>query len=135
MTQLDLLAELEAFDANKPMLGVAPLVYKAAADAGIKRAEDHAERTEPGWVDRAAEAVRDYATRHSYRSDEPSEFTIERVREFMGSSIPPPPDGRAWGSVTRRALVLGYIEPTGGYAPAASSNGSPKRLYRKGRGA
>lgn len=132
MTQLDLLAELEAFDANKPMLGVAPLVYKAAADAGIKRAEDHAERTEPGWVDRAAEAVREVAqvaAAHFVNG----EFTVEQARALNGSDLPPPPDGRAWGAVTRRALVLGYIEPTGGYAPAASSNGSPKRLYRAGR--
>lgn len=108
---------------------------KSRGDLGAERAAGKAERIAPGWIDRATEAVRRYATRHVYRSDEPSEFTIERVREFMAGSIEDPPDGRAWGHVTRRAVQLGIIEPTGGYAPAASSNGSPKRLYRRGRAA
>lgn len=117
-----------------PAAGLPMAIAKASANVGIQRSAERAERTEPGWVDRAAEAVRDYVRLHVARSDEPSEFTIERVREYM-ASVPPAPDGRAWGAVTRRALKLGYIVATDGYAPAASSNGSPKRLYRRGSGA
>ena len=126
MSQADLFELLRLPDVVMPMA-----IAKASANVGIQRASDRAERTEPGWVDRAAEAVRDYVRLHVARSDEPSEFTIERVREFM-ASVPPAPDGRAWGAVTRRALKLGYIVATDGYAPAASSNGSPKRLYARG---
>jgi hypothetical protein len=98
---------------------------KARADLGAERASGKAERLEPGWVDRAAEAVRMFAN-----DSHPLSFTIEDARASF--SAPEGVDLRAWGHVTRRALRLGYIEPTGDYAPAASSNGSPKKLYRKG---
>jgi hypothetical protein len=98
---------------------------RTRGDLGAERAGNRAERKEHGWIDRAAEAVRDFARDQGLLS-----FTIEEARaEFKA------PDGtdlRAWGAVTRRAVVLGYIVATDGYAPAASSNGSPKRLYRKG---
>lgn len=107
---------------------------KTRGDLGAERAAHRAQRAAPGWIDRAAEAVRDFC-RHNL-AGMTGQFTIEVARErAMSFGLPPPPDARAWGHVTRRAVQLGYIEPTGGYAPAASSNGSPKRLYRKGRNA
>lgn len=101
---------------------------KTRGDLGAERAAGKAERTAPGWIDRAAEVVRDFA-----RGSGPFSFTIEEAR--AGFRAPQGVDLRAWGAVTRRAIALGYIEATDGYAPAASSNGSPKRLYRKGRAA
>lgn len=97
-------------------------------DVGAERAASRAERTQPGWIDRAAEAVRGFAV-----GSGPFAFTIEEARASF--QAPEGVDLRAWGHVTRRAVQLGYIEPTGDYAPAASSNGSPKRLYRKGKAA
>lgn len=107
---------------------------RARADLGIERSARKAERvTAPGWVDRAAEAVREYAGVDFAGPDE--KFTIEAARLWVERSkkLPAPPDGRAWGAVTRRCITLGIIEEAGGYAPAASSNGSPKRLYRRGK--
>lgn len=107
-----------------------PLNFDAArtrGDLGAERAANKAERSAPGWIDRAAESVRAFAREQGVLS-----FTIEEARVEFAAMIPAPPDLRAWGHVTRRAVALGYIAPTGGYAPAASSNGSPKRLYSKG---
>lgn len=101
---------------------------RAAGDLGVERAAFKAERLAPGWVDRAAEDVRHYA-RHT-----DCDFTIEQARSMM-TGLPDGADGRSWGAVTRRAVALGYIERTGAYAPAASSNGSAKPLYRRGRSA
>src|SRR5690606_3006248 len=46
--------------------------------------------------------------------------------------LPMPPNGahRAIGSVIRRALRDGWMEPTGEYRRSASSNGAPKPVYR-----
>lgn len=107
---------------------------KTRGDLGAERAARRAERAEPGWIDRAAEAVREVA-QVSLAHFVAGEFTIEQARALNSADLPTPPDGRAWGHVTRRAVQLGYIQPTGGYAPAASSNGSPKRLYRRGKNA
>ena len=101
---------------------------RTRADLGVERSANRAERKEPGWIDRAAEAVRDFA-----KGSGPFTFTIEEAR--AGFTAPEGTDLRAWDAVTRRAVALGYIEPTDAYAPAASSNGSPKRLYRKGNAA
>lgn len=106
---------------------------KTRGDLGAERAAHRAERTEPGWINRAAEAVRDVVKFAGFVVGD--QFTIEQVRACVGCALSEPPDARAWGHVTRRAVQLGYIEPTGGYAPAASSNGSPKRLYRRGKNA
>lgn len=101
---------------------------RTRADLGAERAANRAERKQPGWIDRAAEAVRDFAV-----GSGPFSFTIEEAR--AGFKAPDGVDLRAWGAVTRRAVSLGYIEATDDYAPAVSSNGSPKRLYRKGKAA
>jgi hypothetical protein len=109
-------------------LGLDFTAAKTRGDLGAERAAGKAERVAPGWIARTVEAVRYLAKIRP--ADAP--FTIEQVRVTLGSTVPEPPDGRAWGHVTRRAVALAIIEPTGGYAPAASSNGSPKRLYRRG---
>lgn len=97
------------------------------ADLGIARAAAKAESVEPGWCERACEAVRRFAARGVY-----AEFTMEMARGWIAPDIVEPTDCRAWGRVTRMARDRGYIAETGGYWPAASSNGSPKRVYRKG---
>lgn len=91
--------------------------------SAARAAADKADAVDPGWTDIAARQVLQYAL----RATEP--FTIEQARaECMDT--PEGADARSWGYVTRLAVKNGWIEPTGGYAPAASSNGAPKRLYR-----
>ena len=94
---------------------------------GARIAADKADSLAPGWVVAAAHQIFIYAV----QATEP--FTIEQAREHC-MPTPEGADARSWGHVTRLAVRRGWIEPTGAYAPAASSNGSPKRLYRLVRG-
>lgn len=97
-------------------------------------AAEKAERMGEGWSERALEWLRVYAATAQLPTGELESFTIEQARAWIGehAALPEGVDARAWGAVTRRAVRLGYIEATGGYAPAASSHGSPRRLYRRG---
>lgn len=101
-----------------------------AAGLGAEKAE----RMDEGWSERALEWLRVYAATAQLPTGELESFTIEQARAWIGehAALPEGVDARAWGAVTRRAVRLGYIEATGGYAPAARSHGSPKRLYRRG---
>jgi hypothetical protein len=103
----------------------------ARADAGIERAARKADRASPEWVDKAAEMLRIGAC--ILGAQLPGEFTVEHLRALTDKALPQPPDKRAWGAATRVATSRGFIERIPGrYAAAASSNGSPKPLYRKG---
>ncbi len=98
----------------------------ARADTGSALAAEKADRLEEGWVERAAEDLRSFA------ATTPRPFLIEEARAHCRPT-PEGADQRAWGAVTRRAITLKYIERVPGfYAPAASSNGSPKPAYRRG---
>ena len=88
---------------------------------GSRRASERADRAVEGWTERAAYAIGEYA-----RFGGP--FLIEDVSKT--EMIWAPPDPRAWGHATRLAVKRGWIKKVG-YAPAASSNGSPKCLWAK----
>ena len=96
-----------------------------ARDLGVQRAADHANRVESEWTGQALGMLTAYATSAS----EP--FLIEQVRAWAEKhGLPEPPDARSWGAVTRRAAAKRLIEKVG-YAPAASSNCSPKVQWRR----
>lgn len=100
---------------------------RAKADVGIQRVVDATERTEPDWCEAACERLRSFAR------DQGGVFTIELARLAFEKQLPPPSDLRIWGAVTRMATNRGYIERIEGqYFPAASSNTSPKPVYRRG---
>lgn len=88
---------------------------------------DKADKAAPGWTNRAVELLGRFA-RHQQ-----GVFTIEMARSVIEPELDAPHDLRAWGSVTRRAVTAGLIKRvSGSTAPAVSSNGSPKPLYRRG---
>ena len=92
-------------------------------DVGIQRAVDHADDVDPTWSERA------YAFLQKFLRNEPGAFLTEDVA--LGSlrdGLSPPPDGRAWGGVIQRAAKRGAIRKVG-YAPARTSNLSPKVLW------
>lgn len=90
---------------------------------GMESAERHAGAE---WAELAQTVLRWFLRRH----DQP--FTMEQVRIWATAhDLPAPPDARAWGAVTRRALSEGLIVATGGYRATAASNGGLKALYRK----
>ncbi len=93
-------------------------------DLGIERAGQHADRIEDGWTYQALGML----TAFSRQATGP--FLIEEARAWAEKQgLPPPPDARSWGAVARRAAAKHRIEKVG-YAPAASSNCSPKVQWR-----
>lgn len=75
----------------------APTTRELALE-GMTRAVDHADRIEPGWSERAYRMLLQYAASHF-------EFMTEDVRTWAhDAGLPQPPDSRAWGAVTLRAV-------------------------------
>lgn len=92
------------------------------ADDGMSRSVAHADRVEPAWSERAILWVIIYARYHA-------EFMAEDARAHAhAGGLPNPPDRRAWGAVFKSAARAGHIVKIG-YAPAKSSNLSPKVLW------
>lgn len=90
---------------------------------GIERSRKHAEADSPGWTERAADALV-VAVRN--RGD----ATVDEVRNSVEALVGAPAEARAWGAATRFAMRRKWIEPTGSYRRAESSNGSAKPVYR-----
>lgn len=93
-------------------------------DLGIARAKQRAEREYDGWTLAAAEYLRDYAKRAVGQP-----FLLEDAREASRFRLAQPTNGKAWGASVQLACRQKWIEKAG-YAPARSSNGSPKCLWR-----
>jgi hypothetical protein len=90
---------------------------QARRDDGIQRSGDHA-------GDRWRRGARGYLLEFLVANRAP--FMAEDVREFAESrGFEAPPDGRAWGIVFQSAARERLIVKVG-YAPAKSSNLSPK---------
>lgn len=91
-------------------------------DVGMARAVDHADRERPDWSLRAAHALHEYAQKHPGES-----FLAEDVRAWSEARmlVSTPPTAKAWGAVFKEGAKLGVIRKIG-YAPAKSSNLSPK---------
>lgn len=95
----------------------------ALAEQGAQRAADHADRKLSLWSEQAYAAFLRIGKRMGVAHTD----TIRRTAEAEG--LPPPPDGRAWGFVAMAMRKAGHVL-FAGYAPAKSSNGSPKCLWR-----
>lgn len=96
----------------------------AARESGIERSGQHADDVESGWRHQALALVVAFAIGH------PEPFLIEQAREYAEKhGLPKPPDPRAWGAVARLAQAKRRIYKVG-FAAAASSNCSPKVLWR-----
>lgn len=95
------------------------------AERGIVSSILHAERSSPGWSERAYSYVCAYAVMHRVEA-----FTMEDLRlAAFDSGLDPPPDLRAFGGVTQRAIRRGVLKPTGRYRATVSSSGGAKPLY------
>lgn len=123
--QLELLpkpAELSRAQARRNAL----LAAQARAELGMTRAARKASALNSGWCADALECLRQFARNQA------GFWTIEMARTVIEEDLPAPSDGRAWGRVTQDALRLGFIVKTDKTAAAASSNGAPKPLFRRG---
>ena len=84
---------------------------RAARDAGIQQAADHAEEVHQDWGELALDAVRQFAD--GVRGTN-AWFTSEDVRSSeAGQAVPTPPHLRAWGAVFQRAARERLIEKVG----------------------
>lgn len=75
-------------------------------DEGIDTAAAHADAVQPEWTEQAFAFLRLYLELNAT-------FTTEDVRMAARGVVPEPPDRRAWGSVTRRAVKEKLIERSG----------------------
>lgn len=84
---------------------------RAARDAGIQQAAEHAEEVHPDWNNLAYEALRVFAAGKRGTS---ATFTSEDVRGSIAAAfVPQPPHLRAWGAVFQRAARAGLIAKAG----------------------
>lgn len=77
-----------------------PVTGETLRDEGMKRAEDHAERVEPGWNDRAYEMFKEWLKGWpvGYR------FLMEDFRQVAHiNGLPEPPSKRVYGNIAVRA--------------------------------
>ena len=94
-------------------------------DAGMASSLAHALSDCPTWAEQAFRLLVQYVSEHTHP------FTIEHFRPWAYMhGLPRPVEERAFGGVTCKALKAGVIVKVG-YAPAASSNNSPKALYAR----
>ena len=92
----------------------------AAAKAAADRADRHIEE----WTAKAVALFAEYANKTIFP------FLTEDARQYAESrGLAEPPDSRAWGHVARRCKKAGIITAVG-FAPARSSNGSAKVLWK-----
>jgi hypothetical protein len=103
-------------------------VARQRGERGMEQAADHADRVHRDWQGKALAKC----LSHIQTLPRDHKFIIEDVRLAVAGDLPEPPDQRAWGAVTQTAIRRLYIVKTGEYAPAKSSNASPKPLYRRG---
>lgn len=92
---------------------------RAQRDAGMQLAADHAASEDPGWADKAYDALVSYARAHRA-------FTSEEFRS--GSGVKSPTTPKALGPIFRRAARDGVIEK-GGFAIAKERHLSPCVLW------
>ena len=77
--------------------------------AGIKKAEDSANRLHTNWSEKAYEYLKRYVA-----SRKPGErFLAEDIRQDAETCVPTPPSYRAWGSVLRRAIMEQVVRKVG----------------------
>lgn len=104
----------------------------AAAQArraeALDQGEARVERDIPGWITLALQRVQAFARSQA------GVFTVEQMRTVLERELPPVPELRVWGVVVVRAKNAGFIEAVPRtFLPAASSNGTGKQAWRRGR--
>ena len=98
----------------------------ARGRAGALAAAERADKEESSWAVKASILFVDYA--RDVAKGKP--FLTETARAWAESQgLPPPPDNRAWGFIAKAMREAGHIV-FDGYAPAKTSNGSPKTQWR-----
>ena len=97
-----------------------------AGQRGALAAAQHADWDTMAWTQKAGILFLDYA--RDVMLGKP--FLTEDARAWAESQgLPLPPDNRAWGFIAKAMRESGHVI-FAGYAPAKTSNGSPKCQWR-----
>jgi hypothetical protein len=96
-------------------------------EAARRRRDEGAARAARSAGEEWAEAAYDYFCAFAKCFGKP--FLVEQCVALANDKIGPPPDARAWGAIAKRAHKAKVVEKVG-YAAAATSNCSPKTLWR-----
>jgi hypothetical protein len=98
-------------------------------DRGMQRAQAHADAVQlDAWSARAMSALRRYLAEGPGRD---GAFLAEQFVDWTKTAdVAQPPEPRAWGAVISTAARRGLIRRIG-YAPANTSNRSPKCLWQR----
>lgn len=97
-------------------------------DDGITRAVAHAEANHKSWLERGVGLLRLYVVKQNGKNFLSEDFVVWLHHDYP-ISFPKPPDARAYGGIIRSAARANMIERVG-YAPAKTSNCSPKCVWR-----
>ena len=95
-------------------------------DEGINKALANADKQVLNWSEQAFNLFSEYCDLNQGK-----EFMTEDMRWFAEErGLPPPPDKRAWGGVTRMAMAKKMIV-SNGYAPqkAVNAHKAPKTVW------
>lgn len=99
------------------------LFAQQAADKGIERSINNANKKIDGWADIAFGFLENYIKQHS-------EFMTEQMRNASIGTVPEPPSNRSWGGVIRRAAKEGKIFRKGFQNTTnENSHGTPATLW------
>jgi hypothetical protein len=80
---------------------------RTVTNAGIKRAEDHANKVHGDWSQQAFEFLKIYL-RHNK-----NDFMTEDVRNACKGVVPEAPTARAWGAIILKAAHADLIRKVG----------------------
>lgn len=105
---------------------------EARRDDGIDRAVAHAEANHKLWLERGVGMLRYFVEGLHGKGFLAEDFVAwlqKQTPTTLKTVFPKPPDPRAYGGIIQAAVKAGIIVKVG-YAPAKSSNCSPKCLWR-----
>jgi hypothetical protein len=98
---------------------------RARGAIGIERVTRKAHKLDPDWCSSAIDWLRRYllSVDGEFLTEEFSDWAVKR-------GCHAPHDGRAWGGIMRKAVILQIVVRVG-YRPSPKSNMSPKCLWRR----
>lgn len=101
---------------------------KAAGEAGMQRAADHAERVTPGWIDLAYSFVIGRCRLKAKTDIFTAEDFVDAYTD--DACFIQPPDERAFGAVTKRAIREGIIKVVDGEGRRRKGHGTRCSRYK-----
>lgn len=91
---------------------------RAAGEAGMSQAYEHAKAVTPEWEKYATAILKSYCQFHR------TVFAEDVVRVYEHVDLPRPASSRAWGKLFQRAVKDGWLVDSGTCRPRTKGHGS-----------